>query len=216
MDPAQQCVIFDNEFHQDCFRPIRPGESPTDYTTRLNWITAQWYRDHTHGKIGVILLTENEDVVLECSRRTPEKSDILVMGLPAYLESYHPQLTTVHQLYASLSASINSNKMVSAAAETPAPCLQDEEVAVGNLPQAPAAGDIYPVHLPEAALVAGIRSKQFLRGVLRVSRFRYSSEAIVVLTEYVNHQLTCTAFFIRHLSNLAYMLFIQLTSFRFF
>ncbi|VDM19023.1 unnamed protein product [Hydatigera taeniaeformis] len=178
-DPAQCCVLFDNEFHADCFRQSCPGESALDYTTRLNWIAAQWYRSHLRKKVDVILLTDNAEVALELARRDPSNSGALIMDLSTYLQTHHSDLITVRQLYDSLSASLKSsygkqNELTSttAAASTSS-----------SLPAQPAPGDIYPAHLPESALIAGIRSGQFLQGVLRVSRFRSSTEAVVVLTD---------------------------------
>lgn len=171
--------MFDNEFHEDCFRQAHPGESALDYTTRLNWIAARWYRNHLRGEVNVILLTNNAEIALELARRDPSNDGVLMMDLPTYLQTHHSNLTTVRQLYDSLSASLKLNRgeqnestPVTAAAAT-----------TSNLPQQPAHGDVYPAHLPESALIAGVRSGQFLQGVLRVSRFRSSTEAVVALTE---------------------------------
>ena len=175
-DPAQFCVLFDNEFHEDCFQQSHPDECILDYTTRLNFIAAQWYQRHLKGKATIIFLTENEKTALEVARRSLSKDGILVMDLAAYLQTYHPGLTAVIQLYDSLSASLKSKQ--GGTTET-----LPLDITSSTLPQEPAPGDVYPSHLPESALIAGIRSGQFLQGVLRVSRFRGTTEAIVVLTE---------------------------------
>lgn len=183
-DPAQHCVLFDNEFHEKCFRQALPSESSLNYTTRLNWIAAQWYRQHLKGKVNVILLTENESVALEAAKKSRTANDlddsVLVMNLATYLQTYHPKLTTVWQLYESLSASLKSTTTASEPA--PVTSLRDD-VALMSLPQVPSAGDVFPAHLPDAALLAGIRSGQFLRGIIRVSRFRSATEAVVALTD---------------------------------
>ncbi|CDS37889.1 dis3 exonuclease 1 [Echinococcus multilocularis] len=178
-DPVQCCVLFDNEFHEDCFRQSYPGESTLDYTTRLNWTAAQWYQSHLMGKVNVIFLTNKTEVALELARRNPSKVGVLVMDLATYLQTHHPNLTTVRQLYDSLCASLKSSQSVqNESASTIAAAT-----TTSSLPQQPAYGDVYPAHLPESALIAGVRSGQFLQGVLRVSRFRSSTEAVVVLTD---------------------------------
>lgn len=107
------------------------------------------------------------------------QNEVYIMDLAAYLQTYHSNLTTVLQLFESLSASLRSSK---ARSEGSSSSSSSQSIA-SNLPQHPAPGDVYPEHLPESALMAGIRSGQFLQGVLRVSRFRCALEAIVVLTE---------------------------------
>ncbi|KAL7056994.1 hypothetical protein AAHC03_019040 [Spirometra sp. Aus1] len=183
-DPAQHCVLFDNEFHEKCFRQALPSESSLNYTTRLNWIAAQWYRQHLKGKVNVILLTENESAALEASKKSGTANDlddsVLVMNLATYLQTYHPKLTTVWQLYESLSASLKSTTTTN---EPAAIVPLRDDVALMSLPQAPSPGDVFPAHLPDAALLAGIRSGQFLRGIIRVSRFRSATEAVVALTD---------------------------------
>ncbi|KAL5971885.1 DIS3-like exonuclease 1 [Taenia solium] len=178
-DPVQCCVLFDNEFHEDCFRQSHPGESTLDYTTRLNWIAAQWYRSHLRGKVNVILLTNNAEVALELARRDPSNDGVLVMDLSTYLQTHHPNLTTVRLLHDSLSASLKSSRGEHNEATSNTAAV----TTTSSLPQQPAQGDVYPAHLPESALLAGVRSGQFLQGVLRVSRFRSSTEAVVVLTD---------------------------------
>ncbi|KAL5104674.1 DIS3-like exonuclease 1 [Taenia crassiceps] len=178
-DPVQCCVLFDNEFHEDCFRQSRPDESALDYTTRLNWIAAQWYWSHLRGRVNVVLLTNNAEVALELARRDPSNGGVLVMDLSTYLRIHHSNLTTIWQLYDSLSASIKSNH----SEQSESASVTAATTATYSLPQQPAHGDVYPAHLPESALIAGVRSGQFLQGVLRVSRFRSSSEAVVVLTD---------------------------------
>ncbi|VDN11693.1 unnamed protein product [Dibothriocephalus latus] len=132
-DPAQHCVLFDNEFHEKCFRQALPSESSLNYTTRLNWIAARWYRQHLKGKVNVILLTENESVALEAAKKAGTANDlddsVLVMNLAAYLQTYHPKLTTVWQLYESLNASLKSTS--EPAAVVP---LRDD-LALMSLPQ---------------------------------------------------------------------------------
>lgn len=176
MDPVQCCILFDNEFHEECFRQPRPDESVLDYTTRLNWIAAQWYHRHLGGKVKIIFLTDNMEVANEVAKRDPHNHGVLMMDLASYLQTYHSKLTTVLHLFDSLNASLKVPKIG-----------LDESTTLSanasNLPQQPSPGDVYPAHLSESALLAGIRSGQFLQGVLRVSRFRCATEAIVVLTE---------------------------------
>nr|CUU99529.1 hypothetical transcript [Hymenolepis microstoma] len=176
-DPVQCCVLFDNEFHEDCFHQPCPDESGLDYTTRLNWIAAQWYYHHLGDKVRVIFLTDNTDVASELAKRDPRNSGaVLIMDLASYLQAYHSKLTTALQLFDSLNASLKAHKD---GVDKPTTLSAN----ASNLPQQPAPGDIYPTHLSESALLAGTRSRQFLQGVLRVSRFRCTTEAIVVLTD---------------------------------
>ena len=127
-------------------------------------------------KANIILLTENSKTAVEAARRSSSKGSVSVMDLSTYLQTYHPNLTAVAQLYDSLNASLKSKQEGQAEPLT-------LTISSSSLPQEPAPGDVYPSHLPESALIAGIRSGQFLQGVLRVSRFRSTTEAIVVLTE---------------------------------
>ncbi|VUZ43706.1 unnamed protein product [Hymenolepis diminuta] len=176
LDPVQCCILFDNEFHEECFRQPGPDESVLDYTTRLNWIAAQWYHRHLGGKVKIIFLTDNMEVANEVAKRDPHNYGVLMMDLASYLQAYHSKLTTVLHLFDSLNASLKMPKIG-----------LDESTTLSanasNLPQQPSPGDVYPAHLSESALLAGIRSGQFLQGVLRVSRFRCATEAIVVLTD---------------------------------
>lgn len=143
----------------------------------MNWIAARWYHRHVGDKVKVIFLTDNTTVAKAVAEKDPHNyGDVLMMDLASYLKMYHSNLTTVFQLYESLNASLKAPKVKNHEENS-------SSSSSSNLPQQPAPGDVYPPHLSESALLAGIRSRQFLQGIIRVSRFRSSTEAIVVLSE---------------------------------
>ncbi|CAH8447539.1 unnamed protein product [Heterobilharzia americana] len=186
-DAGQNCILFDNEFHRFCFRPPYADESIKDYTTRMNWVAANWYDEHLGGRMSVVFVTDNENYVTICSSKTNYSSSaVIVLNLPEFLQTYYPTLTTAKLLFDSLDASLHASE-AKEHLQLPGENLDGEAPAEPLdsylVPSAPAPGHAYPAYLPESALVAGLRSGQFLRGILRVSRFRPNTEAMVALTD---------------------------------
>ncbi|TGZ63828.1 hypothetical protein CRM22_006707 [Opisthorchis felineus] len=194
-DPVQSCILFDNEFHQKCFRPPVFGESVTDFTTRMNWIVANWYQAHLGKCASVILVSNNKAVITNCASKSVQSKDldVIVLSLPEFLQTYHPNLSEAKLLLDSLQASLHSKKT---AVQHAIPSADGQEESDGQVvkstivPNEPEPGNVFPTHLPESALLAGLRSGQFLRGILRVSRFRATTESMVALTDasLVKHQ----------------------------
>ncbi|KAK4472849.1 hypothetical protein MN116_004062 [Schistosoma mekongi] len=191
-DSSQTCILFDNEFSRLCFRPPFACENLKDYTTRMNWVAAHWYTDHLESHISLVFVTDNEDYIHTFSSHgntTP--CQLTVLNLSAFLQTYYPALTAAKLLFDSLDLSLRSTK----SKEHNLPDDRSLERPIESLdsyvvPSAPDVGHVYPAYLPESALVAGLRSGQFLRGVLHVSRFGPNTEATVALTDAsaVKHQ----------------------------
>ncbi|KAF6774219.1 hypothetical protein AHF37_06740 [Paragonimus kellicotti] len=189
-DPVQSCVLFDNEFHRKCFRPPLFTETALDYATRMNWVASHWYQSHLGQSVSVILITTNKDVVADCASKTNPLSSgtqaVTVLSLPEFLQIYHPDLSGAKMLLDSLEASLQIKSAPPDQTEVLHVTLDQtdsEVVKTTIIPNAPEPGQMYPAHIPESALMAGLRSGQFLRGILRVSRFRAATEAMVALTE---------------------------------
>ncbi|CAH8832647.1 unnamed protein product [Trichobilharzia szidati] len=186
-DASQDCIMFDNEFHRSCFRPPHTDESFKDYTTRMNWIAANWYSNHLEGRVSIVLVTDNQSYVNLCASKTDVTScGVIVLDLPAFLQTYYPTLTTAKLLFDSLDASLHSTETKELSDLTEKSLeAEDSMEPLDSLvvPSEPAPGHAYPPYLPESALIAGLRSGQFLRGILRVSRFRPTTEAMVALTD---------------------------------
>ncbi|KAA3673549.1 DIS3-like exonuclease 1, partial [Paragonimus westermani] len=209
-DPVQSCVLFDNEFHRTCFRPPLFAESALDYATRfvvdqydtyihyrMNWIASHWYQSHLGQGVSVILITTNKDVVADCASKTTPLTfgtqAVTVLNLPEFLQIYYPNLSGAKLLLDSLEASLQVKSAPPDQTEVldmPLDKTDGEVVKTTIIPNAPEPGQLYPAHIPESALLAGLRSGQFLRGILRVSRFRAATEAMVALTDAsaVKHQ----------------------------
>ncbi|KAF7262293.1 hypothetical protein EG68_00470 [Paragonimus skrjabini miyazakii] len=196
-DPVQSCILFDNEFHRKCFRPPLFAETALDYATRMNWIASHWYQSHLGQSVSVILITNNKDVVADCASKTTPLSSgtqaVTVLSLPEFLQIYYPDLSGAKMLLDSLEASLQVKSAPLDQTEVlhvPLDQTDSEIVKTTVIPNAPEPGQMYPAHVPESALLAGLRSGQFLRGILRVSRFRATTEAMVALTDAstVKHQ----------------------------
>ncbi|CAH8436353.1 unnamed protein product [Schistosoma guineensis] len=191
-DASQTCILFDNEFNRSCFRPPFADESLKDYTTRMNWVAANWYIHHLKGHVSLVFVTDNESRVHTYSSEINTIScKLTVLDLPGFLQMYYPTLTTAKLLFDSLDVSLRSiqskdhNLPELSKSENPSESL-DSYI----MPSAPSIGHVYPEYLPESALAAGLRSGQFLKGILHVSRFRPTTEATVALTDAsaVKHQ----------------------------
>ncbi|TNN20929.1 DIS3-like exonuclease 1 [Schistosoma japonicum] len=191
-DASQTCILFDNEFSRLCFHPPFASENLKDYTTRMNWVAANWYTNHLGRHVSLVFVTDNEDYIHTFSSHgNILPCELTVLDLPSFLQTYYPVLTAAKLLFDSLDLSLRSIK----SKECNLPGDTSWERPVESLdsyvvPSAPAVGHVYPAYLPESALVAGLRSGQFLRGVLHVSRFGPTTEATVALTDAsaVKHQ----------------------------
>ncbi|TPP60449.1 DIS3 exonuclease 1 [Fasciola gigantica] len=194
-DPSQTCVLFDNEFHRSCFHSPAVNESAKDYTTRMNWVAAAWYQKHLGPKVSVVLVTDNKSLASQCAAKSVFPAGTvtpMILTLPELLQTYFSELTEAKLLLESLHASLETRHLtkLSHEAQSSINRANDVSTTVPNGPAAPQPGKIYPDHLSESALLAGLRSGQFLRGTLRVSRFRAGTEAMVTLTDSstVKHQ----------------------------
>ncbi|XP_018647748.1 ribonuclease II-related [Schistosoma mansoni] len=156
----------------------------------MNWVAANWYINHLKGHVSLVFVTDNENYVHTYSSETNTTScKLTVLDLPGFLQMYYPTLTTAKLLFDSLDVSLRSiqskdhNLPELSKSENPSESL-DSYI----MPSVPSVGHIYPEYLPESALAAGLRSGQFLKGILHVSRFRPTTEAMVALTDAVKHQ----------------------------
>ncbi|CAL8089073.1 unnamed protein product [Calicophoron daubneyi] len=189
-DPAHSCILFDNEFHKSCFRCPLFDESALDFTSRMNWIAANWYQRHLGSSVCVVLVSDNRSTLspdaVKAIQPLQTSEGATVMTLPELLQVYYPTLRAAQLLFESLHASLQTKT----ADLSGVPGSTAENGKTSILPTDPGPGNVYPAHLPESALLAGLRSGQFIRGVLRVSRFRASTEAMVTLTDasVVKHQ----------------------------
>ncbi|KAL3315242.1 hypothetical protein Ciccas_006122, partial [Cichlidogyrus casuarinus] len=160
-DPVKMVTLFDNEFCVSCYQPPRADESFRDFTTRLNWNSCLWYSKHLP-KLEVILITDNPDAILH----NKEEHDVItVMSVLAYLDAYHHDELSLHQMYSSLHSSLSEPQKA-----------PSEESKMKE-------GHFYPEHLSEPSLMAGLRARQFVKGVLRVSKFRSNQEATVLISD---------------------------------
>ncbi|VDP42773.1 unnamed protein product [Schistosoma margrebowiei] len=158
----------------------------------MNWIAANWYMHHLKGHVSLVFVTDNESRVHTYSSEINTTScKLTVLDLPGFLQTYYPTLTTAKLLFDSLDVSLRSiqskdhNLPELSKSENPSESL-DSYI----MPSAPSIGHVYPEYLPESALAAGLRSGQFLKGILHVSCFRPTTEATVALTDAsaVKHQ----------------------------
>ncbi|VDP88446.1 unnamed protein product [Echinostoma caproni] len=161
-DPSRTCVLFDNEFHRACFHPQMSNESIQDYTTRMNWVTACWYQKHLGVDASVILVTDNKALAGEFSVKSPVSDTTLtpmVLTLPELLETYFSELTQAKLLFESLKASLESRPVKESSHKPLDSTESGNEVSSGvpDIPAAPQPGKVYPDHLSEAALLAGLR-----------------------------------------------------------
>ncbi|KAA0185075.1 DIS3 exonuclease 1 [Fasciolopsis buskii] len=172
------------------------NESARDYTTRLNLVAAAWYQKHLGPNVSVVLVTDNKCVASQCAVNSVLPEGILtplILTLPELLETYFSELTEAKLLLDSLQASLDSRQSINLSngvARSSTKLANDISTGVPDGPAAPQPGNVYADHLSESALLAGLRSGQFLRGTLRVSRFRAATEAMVTLTDSstVKHQ----------------------------
>ncbi|KAF6129713.1 DIS3 like exosome 3'-5' exoribonuclease [Phyllostomus discolor] len=69
-DARHDCVLFANEFQQDCYLPRERGESMDKWQTRSIYNAAVWYYHHCQERMPVILVTEDEEAVQQYGSET--------------------------------------------------------------------------------------------------------------------------------------------------
>ncbi|XP_051561526.1 DIS3-like exonuclease 1 isoform X2 [Myxocyprinus asiaticus] len=150
-DPRHDCVLFANEFQQDCYCPRDKGESQDKWHTRCVYHAAVWYFNHLAGLRPVVMLTEDCDAISECSALN---SGVYVISTQEYLKSFWPDLQAAQDLYNSI-----------------AQTLQERE--------SEGVEKVYTEHLPAEVLEAGIKSGRYIQGNLSVNKHRAQHEAFV-------------------------------------
>lgn len=150
-DPRHDCILFANEFQQNCYCPREKGESQDKWHTRCVYNAAVWYYNHLAGLRPVVMLTENRDTIAEFSALN---SGVYVISTQDYLSSFWPDLQAAQELYSSI-----------------AQTLQERE--------SEGAEKVYTEHLPAEVLEAGIKSGRYIQGILSVNKHRAQYEAFV-------------------------------------
>ncbi|XP_051985516.1 DIS3-like exonuclease 1 [Xyrauchen texanus] len=150
-DPRHDCVLFANEFQQDCYCPRDKGESQDKWHTRCVYHAAVWYFNHLAGLRPVVMLTEDCDAISECNALN---SGVYVISTREYLKSFCPDLQAAQDLYNSI-----------------AQTLQERE--------SEGVEKVHAEHLPAEVLEAGIKSGRYIQGNLSVNKHRAQHEAFV-------------------------------------
>ncbi|KAI7814071.1 DIS3-like exonuclease 1 [Triplophysa rosa] len=150
-DPRHDCVLFANEFQQNCYCPRDKGESQEKWHTRCVYNAAVWYFNHLAGLRPVVMLAEDRDVISEFNALN---SGVYVISTQEYLASFWPELQAAQELYNSI-----------------AQTLQERE--------SEGMEKVYAEHLPAEVLEAGIKSGRYIQGILNVNKHRAQHEAFV-------------------------------------
>ncbi|EDO40307.1 predicted protein [Nematostella vectensis] len=153
-DTRQQCTFFSNEFCEGAYVPREAGESLQDWQARCTYAGVLWYYHHLHEKMPLVMVTSSEEVIERYNGRT---MGVFVMSMSDYISGFYPGLTSVHELFESLSTAIavaDSNKSHKGHKE----CSE---------------------YLPLDVLEAGIKSGRYIKGNLNVNKHNSQTEAFI-------------------------------------
>ncbi|KAM7405650.1 hypothetical protein PAMP_000084 [Pampus punctatissimus] len=99
----------------------------------------------------VVMITEDQDAV---ARYSSLNSGVYVISVQDYLQNFWPELQAAHDLYGSISQTLQEKESVSTEKE-------------------------FTEHLPAEVLEAGIKSGRYIQGTLNVNKYRPQNEASV-------------------------------------
>lgn len=150
-DPRHDCVLFANEFQEYAYCPREKGESQEKWQTRCVYSAAVWYYNHLAGMMDVVMITEDQDAVAQYSCLN---SGVYVISVQDYLQNFWQELQAAHELYSSISQTLQEKESVSTEKE-------------------------FTEHLPAEVLEAGIKSGRYTQGTLNVNKYRSQNEASV-------------------------------------
>ncbi|KAM4677957.1 DIS3-like exonuclease 1 isoform 2-T2 [Discoglossus pictus] len=155
-DSRHDCILFPNEFQHHAYLPREMGETIHHWQTRCIYNSCVWYYQHCQGRVPIVMVTEDEEVI---GRYSNETGGVFVVSFKNYLETFWPDLKSALELYESLRETQRE---------------RESESRESN-------GREYPEHLPLEVLEAGIKSGRFKQGILNVNKHRSQMEAFVRL-----------------------------------
>ncbi|XP_066557335.1 DIS3-like exonuclease 1 [Amia ocellicauda] len=150
-DPRHNCILFSNEFQTYSYCPREKGESQEKWHSRCVYHAAVWYYNHLAGQKPVVMITEDQEAMVEYSSLS---TGVYVISTQEYLQTFWPDLPAANELYTSIAQALRVRESES----------QERE---------------YVEHLPLEVLEAGIKSGRYIQGTLNVNKHRAQTEAFV-------------------------------------
>ncbi|XP_023568332.1 DIS3-like exonuclease 1 [Octodon degus] len=155
-DTRHDCILFANEFQEDCYLPRERGEALEKWQTRSIYNAAVWYYHHCGDKMPIVMVTEDAEAVQQYGSET---QGVFVISFKDYLDNFWPDLKAAHELCDSILQSRRE---------------RESENQEGH-------GREYAEHLLPEVLEAGIKSGRYVQGTLNVNKHRAQIEAFVRL-----------------------------------
>ncbi|XP_007420775.1 DIS3-like exonuclease 1 [Python bivittatus] len=153
-DARRDCTVFFNEFQLLSYLPRERGESLEKWQTRSIYNASVWYYNHFSGQMPIVMVTEDEEAIQHLGSET---EGVFVISFKNYLDNFWPDLKAAHELLDSILQSRRERESES----------QENS------------GKEYPEHFPMETLEAGIKSGQYIQGVLNVNKHRAQVEAFM-------------------------------------
>ncbi|XP_013780030.1 DIS3-like exonuclease 1 [Limulus polyphemus] len=153
-DPRKECVAFLDELHKDTYIEKENGHGSKEILHCATFRTAVWYHEHLQGKIPIIIVTEDPQVIEKYENQT---LGVFVISFRNYLEEFWPDLEQVLDLFDSL--------------QTIAQTASEIKTSGGT--------SEYSNYLSSEGLHAGLKSGRYFQGQLRVNKNNSGKEAFV-------------------------------------
>ena len=169
-DPVKSLILFQNEFHENCIIQQKENEKILDFITRQNYIAANFYYSHLNSSKKVALLTDNSTVAMTQFQFTARRlgsdnsAGVEIMSVNEYLDTYHQTNAPAKELVSSLETAILASKMPIDKTDAGKPVEIED-------------------YYPDDMLKTSLKSDDFVKGILRVNKFRSREEAEVVISE---------------------------------
>nr|XP_013000905.1 DIS3-like exonuclease 1 isoform X2 [Cavia porcellus] len=155
-DTRHDCILFANEFQEQCYLPREKGEAVEKWQTRSIYNAAVWYYHHCGDRMPIVMVTEDAEAIEQYGSET---QGVFVISFKDYLDNFWPDLSAAHELCESILQSRRARESES----------QESH------------GREYAEHLPLEVLEAGIRLGRYVQGTLNVNKYRAQIEAFVRL-----------------------------------
>lgn len=195
---GRRVIVFENEYCLSSYRPQRLGEANDLYDRRVTHAAAKYLYRHWNQRMNVVLIDaqpasiEHADDVQDVESfleygatiQSIPKSQISTCGIQVhsmrtYLDVYHPNARDLSVLL----QSITEVERARLKEEQTRIALAQSQSITNNqtLSSSTSLSTLYPEHLDEEALRAGVKSGLFLSGHLKVHRHHSTIHAFVDL-----------------------------------
>ncbi|XP_077988799.1 DIS3-like exonuclease 1 [Glandiceps talaboti] len=154
-DPRQESAVFANEFCHYAYSEREPGESLQQWQSRIVYDSAAWYFNHLAGQIPIVVVTQNQKMIEECSVKT---TGVFLLTMEDYLDNFWPNLTNAQDIVESLSAAITELKTTKGSSKD------------------------YTGYLAQEIIAAGVKSGRYIQGCIQVNKHRPQQEAFLQRT----------------------------------